>query len=117
MKSKSIFVLCVLFFLVCFSVTSESIQYVYRNTLSTTDVENMKRGSVYTDSDNNIFVIRKIYKNVAVFDHIYTKNKLETDMKIKKRSALKMLSVRGLNSSIGVSFSFTTIIYPVKPLY
>lgn len=100
---------------VLFPLCASTIQYNYRGLLSSTDLENPSRGTVYTDEKGSIYIVSRTYKDASILENIYTYGIPSAGTELTKRSSLKMVdAVTNLND-FGVRFSFTCSLYPFRP--
>ena len=109
-------ILSLLFLFVLFPLCASSIQYSYRGVLSSTDLEDPSKGTVYTDANGSIYIVSRTYKDVSILERIYTYGVPDVGTPLTRRSSLKMLdAVTNLND-VGVRFSFTGCLYPFRPV-
>ena len=108
-------ILTVFFLIILLPLGASTIQYSYRGLLSSTDLEDPSRGTVYKDDNGSIYIVSRTHKEASILERIYTYGVPAAGTPLTKRSALKMIdAVTNLNN-IGVRFSFTCSLYPFRP--
>jgi len=108
--------LVVLFFLALFPLAAGTITYVYRGSLSSIDLENPKRGNVYTSENGNIFTVSKVHNGAAMLDRIYTKTAPRKGDVITRRGPLHTLEAVTTVKDAGVRYSISSFLYPFRPV-
>ena len=108
-------ILSVFFLLILLPLGASSIQYNYRDMLSSTDLEKARRGAVYTDDMGSVYIVSSTHKDASILDRIYTYGVPSAGTSLKLRSSLKMLDVVSNFNNTGLRFSFTCPLYPFRP--
>lgn len=93
---------------------AESIQYVYGNSLSGTDLENPRTGKVYTDGNRSLFIVSSVHDSVSVLDRIYTASAVAAGTTVYPRPAVRTIELQTNLREAGVRFSLTTPLYPLR---
>lgn len=119
---KKVLAAAVLLILLAGCLFAGSISYIYGGSISSVDFEVLPaRGTVFTDSQGNVLIVSRTYKDnafndkVVVFDRLITRSDYELNSSLKQRSSLKNI---GLYGSLGyslVEFDMTCSLYPLRP--
>ena len=98
-------------------VLANSITYIYGNSISSTDFDEMpKRGQIYEDENSNLLIVKAIYDDVLSFDKLISVAPYERNSVLTERSALNSISLYGGLGHSLVSYSLTTPFYPFAPV-
>ena len=98
-------------------VCANSITYIYGNSISSVDFDEIpKRGQVFVDGNSNLLIVKAIYDDVLVFDKLISVAPYEKDSVLTERSALNSISLYGGLGHSLVSYSITTPFYPFAPV-
>ncbi len=108
--------LVILIITLCFSpLWAQSIEYIYRNTVSSTDLENPERGMVYITDDNSIYIVQSVNGNAAMLDKVYTKGVPQIGTELHNRPLLITVCASASLYRAMASVSATSPLYPVQP--
>jgi len=108
-------ILSVFFLIILFPLGASTIQYSYRGLLSSTDLEDPSRGTVYKDDKGSIYIVSRTHKEASILERIYTYGLPSAGTPLTRRSALKMVDVVSNLKDVGARFSFTCSLYPFRP--
>ncbi len=108
--------LVILIITLCFCpLWAQSIEYIYRNTVSSTDLENPERGMVYVTDDNSIYIVQSVNGNAAMLDKVYTKGVPEIGTPLYNRPLLITVCASASMSRAMAEVSVTSPLYPIQP--
>ena len=108
-------VFTLVFLVILLPLGASTIQYSYRGLLSSTDLEDPSKGTVYKDENGSIYIVSRTHKDASILERIYTYGLPSAGTPLVKRSALKMIdAVTNLNN-VGARVSFTCSFYPFRP--
>lgn len=113
-KMKRLLLLIAITLCLC-PVWSQSVEYIYRNTVSSTNLEDPERGMVYVTEDGSIFIVQSVSSGAAMLDKIYTKGVVEKDTELFNRGVLTTVSASVSMNRAMASASVTSALYPVQP--
>ena len=111
---KKLFLLISVALCLC-PVWSQSVEYIYRNTVSSTDLENPERGMVYVTDNGSIFIVQSVSSGAAMLDKIYTKGVVEKGTELHNRALMTTVSASVSMNRAMAAASVTTALYPVQP--
>lgn len=111
---RKLLVLIIIVLCIC-PLWAQSIEYIYRNTVSSTDLENPERGMVYVTDDNSIYIVQSVNGNAAMLDKVYTKGVPEIGTPLYNRPLLATVSVSASMNRAMAEVSVTSPLYPVQP--
>ena len=116
-KVKKTIITILALLLVLVPVCANSITYIYGNSISSVDFDEIpKRGTVFTDGNSNLLIVKAIYDDVIVFDKLISVAPYEKDSVLTERSALNSIRLYGGLGHSLVSYSLTTPFYPFAPV-
>lgn len=94
-----------------------SISFIYGNTVSSVDFDELpKVGTKFKDENNNILIVSSSSEKVVVFDKISTRSTMEVGSKLSSYGHQNLLFLRGSLNHASLGWSISTVLYPLKPL-
>lgn len=111
---KKLLVVLIITLCIC-PLWAQSIEYIYRNTVSSTDLENPERGMVYVTDDNSIYIVQSVNGKAAMLDKVYTKGVPQIGTELHNRPLLITVCASASLYRTMASVSATSPLYPVQP--
>jgi len=109
-------ILTVFFLIILLPLGASTIQYSYRGLLSSTDLEEPSKGTVYKDAKGSIYIVSRTHKEASILESIYSYGVPSAGTPLTRRSALKMIDAVTNLKDVGARFSFTCSLYPFRPV-
>ncbi len=98
-------------------VFSDSLVYVYGNSISSNDFTAApKRGQVFVDDSSNVIVVNSVRDDVVIFDKLISRKDYQRNSSLTPRGPLNSFNVFGSLGYAFASYSITTPIYPFNPV-
>ncbi len=114
---KRLSVIVLILFSVLSFAWSASISYVYGNTVSSVDFEELpKVGTLFKDNNNNVLIVSNSSEKVVVFDRISTRSNIEVGSQLTSCGRQNLFFLRTSLNHASLGWSVSTNLYPLKPL-
>lgn len=96
---------------------SATVSSVYENIVASEDFEGLpKVGTQFKDDKNNVLIVNSNSEKVVVFDKISTRSPVEVGSKLTYSGHQHLLFLRASLNHVSLGWSFSTVLYPLKPL-
>ncbi len=116
MRKRLSVVVLILLFVLNFAWCA-SISYVYGNTVSSVDFEELpKVGTLFKDNNNNVLIVSNSSEKIVVFDKISTRSNIEVGNQLTSYGRQNLVFLRVSLNHASLGWSVSTVLYPLKPL-